>query len=633
MKIFFRILGYIRPYWARLTGSILCIVLYTLFNGASYMGIMPFLNTIFNAENSSAQVMTMDSAEIESSSDAAPSMMDKAIPKSLNDKWLFVKGHLYSMFNTPDRHVNLKRVCIFIIILMLFKNIFSYFQSFFMAYVEQGVIRDVRNDLYKHINKLSLSYYHSTRTGQIISRITNDVTLVNNGVSASFVTLVKNPLIILFSLTWAAIISWRLALIALLVTPFSLGIIGWISIKLRKQSAHSQEKMADVTSVLQETISGVRIVKAFAMENFEIKKFMKETHAFFKTLVKITRTRNLASPLTEFLGTSIAVGILWFGGDMVLRGQLLSPDDFILFLLLIFSIMTPVKELSNVNSRIQEALAAGERIFQVLDLEPAIQNVEKPVIVNEFKGQIEIKDLSFSYKKGSEVLSGINVGVNKGEVLAIVGPSGAGKSTLVDLIPRFYDPDSGSIELDGVDIRNIDLHCLRMVMGIVTQETILFNDTVRNNIAYGAEERTMDEIIAAAKNANAHNFIEALPNGYDTNIGERGVTLSGGQRQRLAIARAILKNPPILILDEATSALDTESELLVQQAIEHLMENRTSFVIAHRLSTILHADRIIVLEDGKIVEQGRHEELVKSKGLYQKLYNMQFRLQEHAIDA
>jgi ATP-binding cassette, subfamily B, bacterial MsbA len=620
MKIFFRIIfRYVRPYWKTLFASIVCIFLFTIFNSASLVSIMPFLKTLF-------QPPTTEQVVHESSEIISPELLDSVVPTTF-EKWrVLAKDKIYSSVLTGDRIKALKRICFLIIGLMFLKNIFAYLQAYLMAKVEQGVIRDIRDDLYKHINSLSLSYFHQTRTGQIISRITNDVNLVNGGISASFVTLIKNPLVILVSVSIAIILSWKLTLIALVVAPFSMGIIGWIGLKLRKQSAVSQAKMADVTSVLQETLSGVRVVKAFAMESFEIKKFMVETQHFFTTLLKITRIRNLASPLTEFLGTSVAVGILWFGGQEVLHGRMLAPEEFILFLLVIFTIMQPVKELSSVNNRIQEALAAAERIFQVLDLEPSIQNVQNPKVINSFKNNISFKNVFFRYNKKDIVLQDISITVKKGEILAIVGPSGAGKSTLVDLVPRFYDPVTGEIEIDGTDIKNIELNSLRRLMGIVTQDTILFNDSVRNNIAYGSETIPLENIKKAAKVANAHDFIDDLPNGYDTNIGERGVTLSGGQRQRLAIARAVLKNPPILILDEATSSLDTESELLVQQAIERLMENRTSFVIAHRLSTILNASRIIVIENGSIVEHGTNKELLKKGGLYKKLYDMQFRM-------
>jgi subfamily B ATP-binding cassette protein MsbA len=532
-----------------------------------------------------------------------------------------------------------------------------------MAHVEQGVIMDLRNDLYRHLNELSLSYFNRTRTGQLISRITNDVNLVNGGVSAGFVTLVKNPLLILAYLALALYLSWQLTLAALIVLPLSFLIIGAIGLRLRRASSLSQEKMAEVTSVLQETISGVRVVKAFAMESFEMRKFRRVAKDYFKALLRITRVSKLAGPLTEFLGAVVGVAILWFGGQQVLTGEGLSPGEFLLFLLAIFSLMQPVKELSSVNSRLQEAVAAGDRIFEIIDLAPEVASLPGAKKIERFDHGIRFEEVSFVYdtdlplggltgwlvngrarqqvnaprdktgdgltnqpaNRPTAVLRDISFEVKKGEIIAIVGPSGAGKSTLVDLLPRFYDPQRGRILLDGLDLREIEVKSLRSLMGIVTQETILFHDTVRNNIAYGLKDVSEEKLILAAQAANAHRFITELPQGYDTVIGERGIKLSGGQRQRLAIARALLKNPPILILDEATSALDSESEMLVQQAIERLMENRTSFVIAHRLSTILHAHQIIVLDKGRIVQRGTHEELLAQKGIYQKLYKMQFR--------
>lgn len=614
MKIFLRILLYIRPYSGRLTASIACIVLFTVCNSASLISIMPFLNTLFRGS----------ATETQSTGIATPAV-DQTVTASLEQGRQAALKKFYALFEDSDRKIALFRVCLFIVIAIFLKNFFAYLQAYYMASVEQGVIRDLRNDLYKQINNLSLSYFHRTRTGQIISRIINDVSLINNGISAGFVTLIKNPLTILALLGLAFFLSWRLTLVALIIAPLSVLVINGIGQRLRKQSAISQEQMADVTSILQETISGVRVVKAFGMEPFEIRKFMTETQRYFKTLIRITRTRNLASPINEFLGATIGVGILWFGGQQVLQGRLLAPEEFIAFLLVLFSMMQPIKELSGVVNRIHEALAAGDRIFAVLDLVPAIQNAPQANTVHAFNRGIEFRGVSFSYNKKDVVLDNISLQISKGEVIAIVGPSGAGKSTLVDLVPRFYDPTAGSIFLDDVDLRRIDISSLRSLMGIVTQETILFNDSVRNNIAYGLSDRPLDEVIAAAKVANAHDFIMHMPEQYDTNIGERGVTLSGGQRQRLAIARALLKNPPILILDEATSSLDTESELLVQEAIERLMRNRTSLVIAHRLSTVLNANRIIVLEKGQMVQEGRHQDLVQQAGLYQKLYNMQFR--------
>jgi subfamily B ATP-binding cassette protein MsbA len=575
------------------------------------------LNTLFNV---SGELQPGQTEQIEA----------LQFPATFNQKLASLKEHVWQWLLGSDRRQALLRLCGLILALIFLKSLFDYLQAYWMAHVEQGVIKDLRNDLYRHLNELSLSYFHRTRTGQLISRLTNDVTLVNGGVTAGFVTLIKNPLLILAYLVMALYLSWRLTLIALVILPTSMSVIAFIGSRLRRASAISQEKMADVTSVLQETISGVRVVKAFAMEEFEIRKFRRVAMDYFKSLLHINRVSKLAGPLTEFLSAIVGVGILWFGGQQVLIGEGLSPGEFMLFLLAVFSLMQPIKELSSVNSRLQEAAAAGDRIFAIIDLAPEVVSLPGAKKIEHFNEGVRFENVSFSYENEEAaaptvVLKNISVAVKKGEILALVGPSGAGKSTLVDLLPRFYDPQQGRILLDDADLREIEVKSLRHLMGIVTQETILFHDTVRNNIAYGLQKVSEEKLFQAAQAANAHQFIAELPQEYETVIGERGVKLSGGQRQRLAIARALLKNPPILILDEATSALDSESEMLVQQAIERLMANRTSFVIAHRLSTILHAHQIIVLDKGRIVQRGRHDELLHQKGLYQKLYKMQFR--------
>ncbi len=612
MPTYLRIIRYVRPYWAALTGSLLCIFFYTIFSSISLISILPFLDVIFyGTQTSKASAAPVPSPEL------TPTV------SRVSEQ---IKQKIYGFVLGEGQRGALLRLCALIVILILCKNIFDYLQAYLMAHVEQGVIMDLRNDMYRHLHELSLGYFSRTRTGQLISRITNDVTLVNGGISAGFVTLIKNPLLIIAYLGIAFALSWKLTLAALTILPMSLAIIGAIGLRLRRVSTLSQAKMADLTSVLQETITGVRVVKAFAMEDYENRNFKHESHAYYKTLLHVNRVSKLAGPLTEFLGAIVGVGILWFGGQQVLAGQSLAPGEFILFLLAVFSIMQPVKELSSVNSRLQEAVAAGTRIFELLETEPEVASLPGAKPVERLTQSIRFENVSFVYETDTQVLREINFAVQRGQILAIVGPSGAGKSTLVDLLPRFYDPTSGRILFDGVDLREFQVKSLRGLMGIVTQETILFHGTVRSNIAYGLENVPEEKLIEAATAANAHRFIAELPFGYDTVIGERGLKLSGGQRQRLAIARALLKNPPILILDEATSALDSESEMLVQQAIERLMVNRTSFVIAHRLSTILHAHQIIVLDQGRLVQNGTHDELLAQEGVYQKLYRMQFRM-------
>ncbi|HTR81411.1 MAG TPA: ABC transporter ATP-binding protein [Bacteroidota bacterium] len=615
MKIFLRILRYVRPYRTTLILSVVCTILYSAFSGASVYLSIPLLETLF--DQSSQQQAPDESGTMPNQIGGLKDRIEQTL-----------KDQIFSGSKTEA----LFKICVVILIVFLLKNLFGYYQSYLMAYVEQGLMMDIRNELYRHLHNLSLSYFTNERTGNLISRVTNDVNVVNGGVSASFVTLIREPLLILVFLGFAFTLSWKLTLLSFVVLPFSLFIIGAIGVRLHKESGIMQEKMADITSVLQETISNVKVVKAFAMEDFEDKKFRKETLSYFRTMLKMTRIRNLATPVTEFLSIVAGVAIIWYGGRQVLLTGEMKAAEFLGFLFAIFQLMPPVKELSNVTNRLQEFAAAGKRIFEILDTKPSIVNRPDAVPLTTLKESIELNNVSFDYSNGDtngsahpEILKNISLRVKRGEVVAIVGPSGSGKTTLVDLIARFYDPISGTITIDGLDIRHIDLQSLRGQIGIVTQETILFNDTVRNNVAYGLSNCPEKDVRAAAKAANALGFIEAMPEGFDSIIGDRGVKLSGGQRQRVSIARALLKNPPIMIFDEATSALDSESEILVQEAIERLMKNRTSLVIAHRLSTIRNSDRIIVLEKGKIVQEGRHVELLKQKnGLYKRLCDLQF---------
>ncbi|HTR99728.1 MAG TPA: ABC transporter ATP-binding protein, partial [Bacteroidota bacterium] len=603
-------LRYIRPYRLALVLSVVCSILFSLFSGMSIYLIMPLLQMLFTGGAAVAPAAT-------SGGTIMPDWLLRA-------KEAAGEAFRHLVFR-PQPADSLLVICLIIVSSFFLKNLFAYFQSNLMIYVEQGLTRDLRNALYRHIHELPLAYFTNERTGNLISRIMNDIPVINTGISATFQTMVREPLLLIVYLTICLVLSWKLTLIAFVVFPAVLLVIALVGRRVHRESGLAQERIADLTSTLHETISGVKVVKAFSMEEFENRKFARESHGYFRTILHVTNVRNLASPMTEFLSAAAGGVIIWYGGLQVL-GHVMDSSEFILFLFAMFQLMPPVKELSNVNNRIQEASAAGDRVFEVLDTEPNIRDAADAVALPSFERELRFDNVSFRYGEGDTVLDGISLTIRKGEVVAVVGPSGAGKSTLIDLVPRFYDPTAGRILIDGVDLRRVRLRSLREKIGIVTQETILFNDTVRNNIAYGLDDCPLATIVEAAKAANAHAFISEMPSGYDSVIGERGVKLSGGERQRLALARAILKNPPVLILDEATSALDTESEILVQEAIERLMAGRTSIVIAHRLSTIQHADRIVVIEGGKVVEAGKHSELIgKTRGLYRKLYQLQFR--------
>lgn len=578
---------------------------------------IPLLDTLF--QESSSKSLLQPNTAIPGTSSILPDWVNNA------------KEALSSTFNqfilTGEKTEVLFKICLVIFFAFFLKNIFSVLHSYFMAYVEYAAMKDLRDESYKHLHKLPISYFKKERVGNIISRFTNDVGIVQASISATFSNLVKEPVTIIVFLGIAIAISWQLSLFALLIVPISSLFIAWLGNKLRKLTTMLQIKLGDITSFLQETISGVKIVKAFGMEEYENKRFVKENNNYFQMILRTVRIRNLSSPITEVLSIIIGSLIIYYGGLLVLKEHTLNASQFLGFLFAIFQMMPPIKELGNVNNRIQEASAAADRIFEIIDTEPTIKSKTDAVILKEFKNNIEFRNVFFKYDDAEEtILEDISFEINKGEIVALVGPSGGGKSTLVDLIPRFYDPISGQILIDNNDIKDVTVESLRGLMGIVTQETFLFNASVADNIAYGHENYDMNKIIAAAKTANAHNFIIEMPEGYNTIIGERGIKLSGGQRQRLTIARALLKDPSIMIFDEATSALDNESEILVQEAIERLMLNRTTFVIAHRLSTIRNATKILVIDRGKIIQQGTHEKLISEElGLYKKLYEMQFR--------
>ena len=606
---YLRLLSYLITYWKRVVLLFVCTTIFASLSGVSLTLIPPFLHILFGEPG----VSIVEGAGVEDNGVPLPSLFEDIKDGVLSS----ARSFLYE--GTPEER--LARFCVIFFALMLVKNIFGYVSTYLTIYLEQSVLYRIRNKLYGTVQMLPMSFFDRQRTGHLISRITNDVTNLRGVVVGSLASIVRNGLMTLIAITIVFVTSWRLSLLTIVLVPLNVFFIGIISRKLRKGSLRAQERMADMTSVLQETISGVRVVKAFGMEGFEKGKFNFFNRRYMTEYLKMRRFAELASPTSETLGIIASVIILWYGGRLVIVEQL-DPAHLMMFIGAMLWVVTPIKNLSKLNSVIQEGLASGDRIFQVLDITSEDED-EGDIEIDRLNDCIVYHNLSFGYDDDVEVLADVEFDIRMGEMVAIVGPSGAGKSTLADLLPRFYRPTSGRITIDGIDISEIKLTSLRSLMGIVTQETILFNDTVFNNVAYGLEECPDEDVVRAAKAANAHEFITAMPNGYDTVIGDRGIQLSGGQRQRLAIARALLKDPQILILDEATSSLDVESEALVQEAIDRLVKGRTTLVIAHRLSTIRNADKIVVVENGRVEQTGTHEELIREKGTYHKLYHLQ----------
>ncbi len=508
-------------------------------------------------------------------------------------------------------------------LIFLLKGICSYGQGYLMSYIGQKIVMDLRNDLFEHYQKLSLDYFENKRTGSIISRITNDVGIIQNAVSSGLVSIIKDGLTIIGLITLMFYLHWRFATYTLVFSPFLIYVLAIFGKKLRHVSTESQQKTADIYSILIETISGIKIVKAFCAQDREIERFTRENRNFFNITMRSMRVIALSPPLMEFIGVLGSTIFVWYGGMEVIRGYW-TAGAFFSFVGAALSTYTPIKSFSNSNAVLQQTIAASERIFKVLETEPTVMEAPDAVPLPLLQRDIVFEKIGFAYD-AEQVLNDIDLKVKTGEIIAIVGPSGSGKTTLVNLLPRFYDPTAGQIKMDGHDLKGVILASLRNQIGIVTQETILFSDTVRNNISYGSPQASEKEIIKAAKAANAHTFIVAMEQGYETMIRDRGINLSGGERQRLAMARAILKDPRILVLDEATSALDSESEQIVQEALDQLMMKRTTFIIAHRLSTVRKADKIVILEKGRIVDIGKHQELLDRCSLYKKLYEIQFR--------
>jgi len=593
MSLYRRLIDLVRPYWFKLGGAMLCMVFTSVLTAAQAFLVKPALDGVF--------------------------LRKEQIPPSVKN--IIIQLHLDGLLLKEGMEM-LLLIPVTIILLFLFKGIFEYGQAYLMNYVGLRIVADMREKLYNHLQTLSLSFFTRTPTGILISRITNDVNLIQGSVSNAITGLLKDAFTIVALVGVVFYRDWKMAIIAFLIFPLAIIPIKEFGKRLRKFSRKSQQRMGSITTFLHETITGNRIVKAFNMEEYEMRRFTEENNRFFKIVLKRVKIRALSHPLMELFGGIAVAIIIWVGGYRVLRGDL-TPGTFFSFMTALFMLYAPIRDLNKVNLEVQEGMAAAVRVFELLDTTPEIREEGAVPLPPVSKG-IDFQEVTFRYG-AKAVLENISLHVDVGEVIALVGMSGAGKTSLVNLLPRFYDVEKGQILIDGHNIQKVTLKSLRDQIALVTQQTILFNDTVRNNIAYGDLHRSEQEIIEAAKAANAHEFIQRFPQGYDTLIGEQGVKLSGGERQRLSIARALLKNAPILILDEATSSLDSDSETEVQKALESLMKGRTVFVIAHRLSTVRNAHRIIVLSDGQIVEQGTHEELMSLHGEYRRLYDLQFK--------
>lgn len=612
MKNYFGVLKYINGYWNYAILNILFNILSAIFSIFSIAMLFPFLQVLFSNDTEKLTEILAKGAPVFKLSSSG--VMD------------YVNYHLAQVMVAEGKIQTLIGICIFIIVTIFFKNAFRYLGMYFLSPIRNGVVKDLRDNLFKKILELPLSYYSNERRGDIMTRMTTDVREIEWSIMNSLEMIFREPVIVIISLVAMISMSWQLTLIAFVLLPITGLFIGKVGKSLKRNSTIEKEKSSLLLSLMDEALNGLRIIQGFNAEKKMNQRFQKENKQYSKLMVGIYRRVDLSSPLSEFMGVSVFVAVLYMGGTMVLSDKpTMDGALFITYLAMFSQLIQPAKAFTTAYYNIQKGLASTERINKIMHAEVKIKDVEQPVSLNKFEKEIEYKNVSFAYRDGEAgwVLNEINLKIQKGKTIALVGQSGSGKTTLADMLPRFYDPTSGEILIDGIDIKSSKLKDVRALMGIVTQESILFNDTVYNNIAFGMENVTKEQVIEASKIANAHEFIVQMPEGYETNIGDRGNKLSGGQRQRLSIARAVLKNPPILILDEATSALDTESERLVQEALNNLMKNRTSIVIAHRLSTIQHADEIIVMSKGKIIERGTHNQLIQANGTYRKLSDLQ----------
>ena len=601
---FNRIFGYAWVYKKYFILNILSNIFYAFFGTLSMISLFPMLKVLFNQTEQ---------------------LNNPPVWKGMSEAANYVENYL-NYFVTTKKASGSDDVLIFmvsiIIITFLLKNIFNYLSMFFITFLRNGVVKNIRNDIYEQIIKLSLSFYSEKKRGDIVARISSDVQELDNSFLSIFELIVKDPLMVLFTLISMFLISPKLSLFVIIFIPICGFVISVVGKSLRRKSLKVQKEQGQFISLVDETLSGMKILKIFNAEKKFFKKFTDSTNRFYKFSNSVLNRKNLASPLSEFLGISSIAGVLWFGGIMVLKENSLDASAFIVYLGLAYNILTPAKSLSRATYKVKKASAAAERIFHIIDNETMVVEDKNAQNIESFSSGIEINNITFSYED-EIVVDGLNLKIPKGKSFALVGQSGSGKSTLANLICRFYDVNSGSINVDGINIKNLKKDALRNLIGLVTQDSILFNDSIKNNLLIAKPEATNEEIIECLKIANAWEFVSKMPEQIDSNIGDSGNKLSGGQKQRLSIARAVLKNPPILVLDEATSALDSESEKLVQNALENLMKNKTSLVIAHRLSTIQKADKIIVLEKGKIIESGVHKELMKNDGIYSNLVKMQ----------
>lgn len=608
IKQFFSLLKrYIRPYRKYLVWAVVLNFVSQWLNVFSFMALVPILNILFKIDTQKYEYIPIEWGN-----------WDK--DALLNNAYYFVS----KIIENNGAFFTLVMMGVLLIIMTLFKTAGYFASSAVMVPLRTGIVRDIRIQVYNKVLKLPLSFFSEERKGDIIARMSADVSVVENSLTSSIDMLIRNPIALVVCFITLFTVSWQLTLFVIVVLPLAGWIMGVVSRKLKSQSVVAQAQWGDIMSQLDETLGGLRIIKAFIAENKMSMRFTKINNDFRDAMNEMVIRQSSAHPMSEFLGTCVIVIVLWFGGALILNQY--SPIDaamFIFYLVILYSIINPLKEFSKAFYNIPLGLASMERIDMILKAENHIKEPENPLPLKSFEKEIEFRDVSFSYVEGRHVLKHINLKVQKGKTVALVGQSGSGKSTMVDLVPRYHEVEEGELLIDGKNIKDVSLMSLRALIGNVNQEAILFNDTFYNNITFGVENATLEQVIEAAKIANAHDFIMESEKGYDTMIGDRGGRLSGGQRQRISIARAILKNPPILILDEATSALDTESERLVQEALERLMKSRTTIAIAHRLSTIKNADEICVMYEGEIVERGTHESLIALNGYYKKLHDMQ----------